>query len=144
VRHWSLDTKISRHAYNARSETVAEKPSFREACRKRQRCIIPADAIYEPDWRTGKAVPTRILRADGASMGIAGLWPWWKSPVGDNVFSYTMLTINATDHGLMNRFHKSTDENAWSSFSRSRLMATSLRRRWRSRADSWFRFRQSC
>jgi putative SOS response-associated peptidase YedK len=110
VPHWSQDTKIARHTYNARSETVAEKPSFREAWRKGQRCIIPADACFEPDWHSGKAVSTRILRADGAPMGIAGLWSWWKSPTGDKMFSYTMLTINAAEHGLMRQFHKPTDE----------------------------------
>ena len=111
VPHWSIDTKIARHTFNARSETVAEKPSFRDAWRKAQRCIIPAQAFYEPDWRSGKAVATRIMRSDGEPMGIAGLWSWWKSSTGDKIFSYTMLTINATEHGLMNRFHKPTDEN---------------------------------
>jgi putative SOS response-associated peptidase YedK len=43
-------------------------------------------------------------------MGIAGLWSWWKPPSGDEIFSYTMLTINADEHGLMRRFHKPTDE----------------------------------
>ena len=65
VPHWSKDTKISHHTYNARSETVAEKPSFRDAWRKGQHCIIPAEAFFEPDWRSGRAVPTRISRADG-------------------------------------------------------------------------------
>ena len=109
VPHWSTDTKITKHTYNARSETVAEKPSFRDAWKWAQHCIIPAEAFFEPDWRSGKAVPTRIARADGAPMGIAGLWSCWKSPKGD-VLSYTMLTINADDHALMNHFHKPTDE----------------------------------
>jgi len=65
VPHWSADTKITSHTYNARSETVASKPSFRDAWLKPQHCIIPADAIFEPDWRSGKAIPTRIARADG-------------------------------------------------------------------------------
>lgn len=110
VPHWATDTKITRSTYNARSETIAEKPSYREAWRKAQHCIIPADAIFEPDWRSGKAIATRIERADGESMGIAGLWSSWKSPKGDTVFSYTMLTINADDHPLMRMFHKPVDE----------------------------------
>ena len=110
VPHWAQDTKITRSTYNARSETVAEKPSFRDAWKHCQRCIIPADAIYEPDWRSGKAVPTRIIRADGEPLGIAGLWASWKSPKGDYVHSFTMLTINADAHGLMRLFHKPTDE----------------------------------
>ena len=110
VPHWSLDTKITKHTYNARSETVAAKPSFREAWKHAQHCIIPAEAFFEPDWRSGKAVPTRIARADGDPMGIAGLWSWWKSPKGEVIHSYTMLTINADDHPLMRLFHKPTDE----------------------------------
>lgn len=110
VPHWSQDTKITRFTYNARSETVASKPSFRDAWRKAQHCIIPADAIFEPDWRSGKAIPTRIARADGAPMGIAGLWSSWRSPQGLTVYSYTMLTINADTHPLMRLFHKPVDE----------------------------------
>jgi len=110
VPNWAQDTRITRHTYNARSETVAEKPSFRDAWRKGQRCIIPAESFYEPDWRSGKAVATKIMRADGAPMGIAGLWSWWKSPAGEKIFSFTMLTINAAEHELMNRFHKPADE----------------------------------
>ena len=110
IPHWATDTKIARQTYNARSETVAVKPSYRDAWKKGHHCIIPADALYEPDWRSGKAIPTRISRADGEPMGIAGLWSWWKSPKGDVLHSYTMLTINADEHPLMKQFHKPTDE----------------------------------
>ncbi|MFM2084327.1 MAG: hypothetical protein RLY95_1145 [Pseudomonadota bacterium] len=110
VPHWSTDTKIARSTYNARSETVATKPSFRDAWKYAQHCIIPADAIYEPDWRSGKAVTTRIERTDGEPMGIAGLWASWKSAKGELLHSYTMLTINADGHELMSNFHKPTDE----------------------------------
>ena len=107
--HWAKDEKLAKNTYNARSETVAEKPSFRDAWRWGKHCIIPADAIYEPDWRSGKPNSTRIARADGAPMGIAGLWSSWKSPSGD-VHSFTMLTVNADEHGLMKNFHKPGDE----------------------------------
>lgn len=110
VPHWANDLKLARHTYNARSETVAEKPSFRDAWKKARHCIIPAQAFYEPDWRSGKAVPTRIERADGRPMGIAGLWDSWKDPSGNWLHSYTMLTINADQHELMCQFHKPTDE----------------------------------
>lgn len=43
-------------------------------------------------------------------MGIAGLWSWWKSPKGEVLHSFTMLTINADQHPLMNQFHKPNDE----------------------------------
>lgn len=110
VPNWATDTKIARHTYNARTETVAVKPSFRDAWKAARHCIIPADAIFEPDWRSGKAVSTRISRADGNPMGIAGLWAWWKTPKGEGLHSFTMLTINADEHSLMNQFHKPTDE----------------------------------
>lgn len=110
VPHWSPDTKITQYTYNARSETVASKPSFRDAWKQAQHCIIPADAIFEPDWRSGRAVPTRIARADGQPMGIAGLWSAWSSRQGEVVHSFTLLTINATHHPLMRLFHKPTDE----------------------------------
>ncbi|MCB1959253.1 MAG: SOS response-associated peptidase [Rhodocyclaceae bacterium] len=110
IPHWAKDAKIGRQTYNARSETVAVKPSFRDAWKNAHHCIIPAEAIYEPDWRTGKAIPARISRADGAPMGIAGLWSVWRSPAGETLHSFTMLTINADRHPLMNQFHKPNDE----------------------------------
>ncbi|RMR69925.1 hypothetical protein ALP81_200065 [Pseudomonas savastanoi pv. fraxini] len=98
IPSWSKDSKIARRTYNARSETVAEKPSFRHAWRHAQHCIIPAVAIYEPDWRSGKAIVTRIARADGELLGIAGLWEQWRDPSTDQTLhSYTMLTVNADD-----------------------------------------------
>ena len=110
VPHWSKDLKGARRTYNARFETVAEKPSFRDAWRAGQHCIIPAAAIYEPDWRTGKAVSTRISNVDGSPVGIAGLWASWRSPAGDSVLSFTMLTINADTHNVMKNFHRVNDE----------------------------------
>lgn len=110
VPHWSPDTRITRMTYNARSETVASKPSFRDAWRKAQHCIVPAEAIFEPDWRSGRAVPTRLARADGAPLGIAGLWSQWRSHQGEVVYSFTMLTINAQHHGLMRNFHRPGEE----------------------------------
>lgn len=108
---WSKDTKIVRSTYNCRSETASQKPSFSTAWRKAQHCIIPAAAIYEPDWRSGKAIVTRIARADGEIMGIAGLWERWRDPgTGEDLHSFTMLTINADDHPFMRNYHKSQDE----------------------------------
>lgn len=108
---WSKDTKIVRSTYNCRSETASHKPSFRTAWRKAQHCIIPAAAIYEPDWRTGKSIATRIVRADGEIMGIAGLWEHWRDPgTGEELHSFTMLTINADDHPFMRNYHKPQSE----------------------------------
>jgi putative SOS response-associated peptidase YedK len=116
VPHWTRADVVkkalvsSRRTYNARSETVADKPSFRDAWRRAQHCIVPAEAIFEPDWRSGKAVPARIARADGELLGIAGLWTGWKAPDGSVLRSFTMLTVNADEHSLMRNFHKPDDE----------------------------------
>ena len=110
IPSWSKDDKISRHTYNARAETVMEKPSFRDAWRKAQHCIIPAQAIFEPDWRSGKAIATRIEAGDGEPFGIAGIWSTWRNPSGEIINSFTMLTINADDHPLMRNFHRPEDE----------------------------------
>ncbi len=107
---WAKDTKLARHTYNARTETVSSKPSFRYAWKNAHHCIIPAAAIYEPNWRSGKAVPTRISRTDGGIMSLAGLWEKWISPDGNVVHSFTMLTINADDHPFMRNYHKKKDE----------------------------------
>lgn len=110
VPHWAIDTQIIKSTFNARSETAATKPAFRDAWKKAHHCIIPAEAIYEPDWRSGKAVPTRISTLDGSPLGIAGLWSFWKSEKAEVVYSFTMLTINAKAHPLMQNFHQPTDE----------------------------------
>ena len=110
IPHWAKDTAIGKRTYNARSETAASKPSFRDAWRHGHRCIIPVEAFYEPDWRSGKAVPTRISRTDGKPIGLAGLWSRWKSPLGEVLHSYTLLTLNADAHPLMKNFHKPGDE----------------------------------
>ena len=109
VPHWAANVQPARNNYNARSETVGEKPSYRDAWARAQHCIIPAQAIFEPDWRSGRAVSTRIERADGQPMGIAGIWSCWQSPQGA-VFSYSMLTINADQHPLMRNFHRPQEE----------------------------------
>ena len=110
IPHWAKDNKIARHTYNARTETVAEKPSFRDAWKRAQHCVIPVQSFFEPDWRSGKAVPTRIALANDEPMGVAGLWAKWRSPQGETVHSFTMLTINADNHALMRNFHKPQDE----------------------------------
>ncbi|VFR81357.1 protein of unknown function DUF159 [plant metagenome] len=96
--------------FNARSETAATAYTYRNAWARGQRCIIPADAIYEPDWRSGKAIPTRFSRADGAPLGIAGLWDRYRNAAGELADSYTMLTLNADQDPLFNQYHRSGDE----------------------------------
>jgi putative SOS response-associated peptidase YedK len=110
VPHWA-DPKLARQTYNARTETVASKPSFRNAWKRNQFCIIPADNFYEPSYETGKPVRWRIAHADGRPLAIAGIWEWKSAgPDGLPLLSFSMLTINADEHPLMKRFHKPGEE----------------------------------
>lgn len=110
IPHWSKDGRNFRHCYNARSETAAEKPSFRRAWAQRQWCAIPVDAFYEPCYETGRSVRWRIGSAQQTPLLIAGLWDLWHAPDGHPVLSFTMLTRNADDHPVMRRFHPADDE----------------------------------
>lgn len=110
VPHWA-NTKLARQTYNARTETVATKPSFRNAYKHRQFCIIPVSSFYEPSYESGKAIRFEIADADEAPLGIAGIWEYKQD--GDNglpLLSFSMLTVNADGHPLMQRFHKPDDE----------------------------------
>jgi len=110
VPHWGDPTKLFRMTYNARTETVAEKPSYRNAWRKRQFALIPVESFFEPNYETGKAVRWRIQRADGSPFALAGLWERRLDDEGPAHWSFAMLTINADEHPLMKRFHKPGDE----------------------------------
>lgn len=93
--------------WNARTEEMAAKASFRDAWARGQRCIIPATVFYEPNWETGKNVWWSFRRADGAPWGLAGLWNRWVDRKTGAVHeSYTMLTMGANSHPLMSRMHK--------------------------------------
>jgi putative SOS response-associated peptidase YedK len=109
IPHWSKDGLNFRHCYNARSETVAEKPSFRQAWARRQWCAVPADSFYEPSYESGRAVRWQISARE-APLLMAGLWDRWRAPDGRSVLSFTLLTRNADEHSLMRRFHRPEDE----------------------------------
>jgi putative SOS response-associated peptidase YedK len=89
---------------NGRSETVGEKRSFSSAWKKQQLCLVLCDWFYEPNYEAGKPVRWRIGLASGEPFAIAGLWREWKDPDG-LAYSFTMLTLNADEHPLLNRFH---------------------------------------
>lgn len=108
--HWEKDYTVARHTYNGRVESVAVKPIFRDFWRHGQRCIVPVESFFEPNWESGKAVRWRIKRKDCAPMGLAGLWGAWKTQDGRKILSFTMLTINADGHDVMQHFHKPADE----------------------------------
>jgi putative SOS response-associated peptidase YedK len=92
---------------NARAETVATRPTYRDAWQCGRRCLIPAAWYQEPNWETGKNIWWRLARADGNPWAIAGLWSEWADPAtGEIVPSYTMLTVNCDGHPLLGRLHK--------------------------------------
>ena len=113
IGQWSLipwfakERKLKFPTCNARSEELTGKASYKEPWARGQRCIIPAVAFFEPNWETGKHIPWRFLRADGAPWGLAGLWNIWTDKgSGERIESYTMLTINADAHPIMSRMHR--------------------------------------
>jgi putative SOS response-associated peptidase YedK len=91
---WAKDPAIGHKMINARSETVAEKPAFRNAYRRR-RCLVPADGFYEWKRLGGRKAPYRIVIGDGEPFAFAGLWEAWLSPQGDDVETFTILTTDA-------------------------------------------------
>lgn len=107
---------------NARAETLAEKPSFRNALRRR-RCVLPADAFYE--WRRGGATrgraakqPFLFRRRDGAPMGFAGLYEVWMGPNGEEVETACIVTTMANGpvsaiHDRMPAILDPRDFDAW-------------------------------
>lgn len=107
IPHWSKTSVLKYSTCNCRSEEAALKPTFRDVWHKGQRCIVPALSFDEPCWETGKNVWWRFRRRDAQPWGLAGLWNTWTDrATGEVVESYTMLTVNADDHPIMNRMHK--------------------------------------
>lgn len=113
VGQWALvpwfakTAKLKFPTCNARSEELSEKASYKHPWQRGQRCIIPAESFFEPNWETGKHIAWNFKRADGDLWGLAGLWnTWTDKETGEVVESYTMLTINADGHPLMGRMHR--------------------------------------
>jgi putative SOS response-associated peptidase YedK len=98
VPHWA-DIKLARQTYNARTETVATKPSFRNAYKRGQFCVLPVSSFYEPSYESGKAVRWEIANAEGEPLGIAGIWEHKDDgPNGLPLLSFSMLTVNSDGH----------------------------------------------
>lgn len=96
IPSWAKDPGIGAKLINARSETVAEKPSFRSAF-KRRRCLVVADGFYEWQRQDGKKQPFYFRLVTGEIFGFAGLWEEWTSPAGDTIDSCTILTTAANE-----------------------------------------------
>ena len=119
IPSWAKDPKIAYQLYNARAETIAEKPSFRNAFKKR-RCLIPADGFYE--WRMesdGKSkIPMRVRLKSKEPFTFAGLWETWKDPQEKEVRTFTIITTEPNEvlqpiHNRMPVIMKPEDEEAW-------------------------------
>ncbi|EIC22830.1 SOS response-associated peptidase [Thiorhodovibrio frisius] len=112
---WAKDRKLGFKNFNARAETVAEKPSFRAAFRQR-RCLIPVDAFYE--WKTspGGKQPIAFHRRDEQVMSFAGLWEHWIDPAsGETIESASIIVTqaNALIEAVHDRMPVILDSEHW-------------------------------
>lgn len=96
VPYWAKDPKLGGRLINARAETAAEKPAYRDAFRRR-RCLVPADGFFE--WAAqgrGPRQPWYISRPDGGCFAIAGLFERWKTPEDEWLSTCVLLTTDAS------------------------------------------------
>jgi putative SOS response-associated peptidase YedK len=114
ILYWAKDIKVGFANINAKAEGIESKPAFRQAF-ERRRCLVPVDSFYE--WKktgTGKQ-PYAIALADRGIMGLAGLWENWKSPAGEWVRSFAIVTTepNTLCAELHNRMPVILAPEAW-------------------------------
>ena len=93
---WVKDPTKVQQPINAKAETAAEKPMFRDAF-KRRRCLVPADGFYEWKQDGGRKQPVYIHMKDGEPFAIAGLWEHWEGQDGQVIESCTLLTTEPND-----------------------------------------------
>lgn len=117
IPFWAKDIKVGYKMINARKETIMEKNTFKKAIEQR-RCIVPADAFYE--WqKTGSGKQAhRITIKDQKIFTMAGLWEKWRSPEGEDIYSYTVITqepneMMAPIHNRMPAILKKEQEELW-------------------------------
>ncbi|MEN6489401.1 MAG: SOS response-associated peptidase, partial [Smithella sp.] len=96
IPSWAKDASIGNKMINARAETIATKPSFKNAFQKR-RCLIPVDGFYE--WRTSGKVkkPFSLSLKSGEPFGLAGLYETWMSPEKEPIHTCTIITTEANE-----------------------------------------------
>jgi putative SOS response-associated peptidase YedK len=116
VPRWAKDAAIGNKLINARSETVTEKPSFREAFARR-RCLVPVDGFFEWSRRGDRKRPFYFHVSDGEPFAIAGLWERWEGD-GDPLETCTLLTTEANEllvphHDRMPVILTPEDYEAW-------------------------------
>jgi len=96
VPSWARDARIGSRMINARAESVLERPAFREAFRRR-RCLVPADGFFEWQPRGGGKHPFLVRLRGGGVFAMAGLWARWRSPDGEPLDSFTVLTTTPNE-----------------------------------------------
>jgi putative SOS response-associated peptidase YedK len=98
IPSWAKDMKIGSSLINARADTVAEKPAFRHAFKKK-RCLIPVDGFYEWQAIPGQKAkqPFHIRLRDAPVFAFAGLWEQWTDPEGKPVETSTIITTDANE-----------------------------------------------
>jgi putative SOS response-associated peptidase YedK len=91
---WAKDQKLAYSTFNARAEALQTLPTFREAYKRGRRCLVPVDSFYEWKTLTGPKdkQPYAIGRVDKRLTVMAGLWESWKSPDGETIRSFTIIT----------------------------------------------------
>lgn len=99
---WAKEPKLAYATFNAKAEGLAARPAFRDAFARR-RCLVPFDSFYE--WRTNgrDKQPYAVALASGEVMGVAGLWETWRSPEGETIRSFTVITTAA--RGVVAQLH---------------------------------------
>jgi len=95
---------------NARAETVGQLRTYKKAWAESRLCLVPATAVYEPNWEQPQHVRWAIEMADKSPFAVAGIWRSWDEEDGSQTHSFTQLTVNADEHPVMRRFHKPGDE----------------------------------
>jgi putative SOS response-associated peptidase YedK len=91
VPFWAKDIKVGFANINAKAEGIEGKPAFREAFQRR-RCLVPVDNFYEWKKTAAGKQPYAVALADGGLMALAGLWESWRSPAGERVRSFAIVT----------------------------------------------------
>ena len=117
IPSWADDPAIGNRMINARAETVADKPSYRAAFRRR-RCLVPADGFYEWQRVEGKKQPHFIHLDDDRPFAFAGLWESWEGPDHSHIESCTIITAEPNElmrpiHNRMPVILKEEDYQAW-------------------------------
>ena len=114
IPYWAKDIKIGFSTINARAEEIDTKPAFREAFQRR-RCLVPVDNFYEWAKTAAGKQPYAIALADRRLMALAGLWETWRSPAGERIRSFTIVTTTPNElcAELHNRMPVVLKPQAW-------------------------------